>query len=133
MQLKSRLYDEKKDYEEIREWWKKHKWAPIPKDHLPGTGIIIYDDEGKYCAAWLYITNSKFGLFEWLVTNKDTSLRKRIRAIDMTVKEITKMAKQVGVGTLFSSIHNGALEKFLTKYGYKVTDKNMTNLLARIQ
>ena len=63
------------DYETIlMEWWKDWGWTPPPKDFLPqeGTGgMMVLDPDGTpICAGFIYITNSKVCLIEFIVSNK---------------------------------------------------------------
>ena len=61
------------DYESILVgWWKDWRWTPPPKDFLPDGGkggFIVYDGDIPVCAGYIYITNSKVGWCDWIISN----------------------------------------------------------------
>ena len=63
------------DYEALEKWWKAWDWPPIEKDFLPenGTGgLMVQSKDGTpIVAGFLYMTNSKAVLLEWIISNPD--------------------------------------------------------------
>ena len=60
------------DYDNVLlKWWKNWGWEAPPKDFLPETGLIVSKDNVDICAGFLYLTNSKVGLTEFVVSNKE--------------------------------------------------------------
>lgn len=63
------------DYDNhLVKWWKAWGWEPIPRDFLPedGTsGLMVSKGEQNICAGFLYLTNSKVALTEFVVSNKE--------------------------------------------------------------
>ena len=61
-------------------WWKDWRWTAPPKDFLPedgAGGFIVYDETIPVCAGYMYVTNSKVGWCDWVVSNfKYTLLNK---------------------------------------------------------
>jgi len=64
---------ELKDYEYIDKWWIEQGYDAISKEILPmqGLGGLIVEKEKPIAAAYLYLTNSKMGYIEHLISNPD--------------------------------------------------------------
>ena len=74
-----------KDYETILlKWWKDWRWTPVPKDFLPDNGkggYIVYDKETPVCAGFMYVTNSKVGWCDWIISNIEYKDRKKEKSV----------------------------------------------------
>lgn len=125
--MKTRAY-KPSDYNELCKWWKSYNWAPPLEDALPSSGIIV---EGK-CAGFLYITNSKMGIMEWIVGNPECSKEERTEAIDTVIKGIKAMAKGFGIKYIFSSVQHPNLIQKYEENGIMKTDEGMINFIGRI-
>jgi hypothetical protein len=119
------------DYNEVSNWWEAHKWPTLPIDHLSTLGVIAEDDEWKYAAAWIYKTDSKWGLLEWVVSNPKTPLKKRSSALNYLIETVKKELLALGIETLFTSVKAHGLIRLLEKHGFSVADTGMTNLTLR--
>lgn len=120
------------DYPMVCEWWTGHKWPSPPIDYLPQMGLITCDEEKAYAAGWLYRTDSKFCLLEWVVADPLADREKRSLAVDLLIEKLIDKAKEEGFGAIFSSIRNASLLKRYEKQGFQITDTGMTNLLRRV-
>lgn len=120
------------DYPEVTEWWKARGWTPIAPDLLPPTGYMACDNKHKYCAAWLYCTNSRFAMLEFMVSNPSAPAKAKRRAMDALLERIFQDAKVMGYRLVFTSLESQGLRKVYEKNGFKVADKGMTNLLKEI-
>lgn len=130
--LTVRLFDVRGDYQDACEWWREHGWTPCPADHLSPTGLIVFDQCHKYCAGWLYVTSSGFAWFEFLVSNPQSPIKKRKRALELIVEHVLEVARGCGVKTVFTSLKNKNLEKLYQQKGFVVTDRGVTHLIARV-
>ena len=118
------------DYEEFSRWWDAHGWKPVPKEILPPTGFVAYDDNGMKAAGWLYMdANVPMGIMEWIVTNPDNTARESLKAIHIVLEQILRLADEVGLKAIYSSVQNGGLEKIYNRYGFVSTDKQMTSVV----
>lgn len=124
-----RVFNPATDYEEVCGWWRDHKWDPAPLAVLPPTGIIVSDNGTNICAGWLYTTGTALGHFEWIVANPNAGLKQRYNGIRSLTKAITEMAEGVGLSAIFTSVRQKGLIKMLQKYGFGVTDNDMTNMM----
>lgn len=116
------------DYFELCGWWNKHNWPCIPLDHLPENGFIV---EGL-AAGFLYKTDSKFGLLEFVVANPDSSKEDRAQALDLVIDNTLNLAKELGFKSIFSSITHPKLIQRYQEHGFMMTDENMTNMIRRL-
>lgn len=120
------------DYPEICQWWLSHKWPVIPSDHLSSIGIVVEENEKLVSACWVYVTNSAFGLLEFVVTNPKVSLRMRAKGIELMLDAAVKVAQEHHVKTLFSSLKSHGLIRAFEKSGFLNADTDMTNLIRKI-
>lgn len=116
------------DYATLSQWWEAYNWTPPPEDSLPSSGIVV---EGV-CAGFLYITNSKMGIMEWIVGNPDASKEARAEAIEKTITAIQGMARGFGIKYLFSSIKHPNLIEHYERAGFVKTDTDMINFIGRL-
>jgi len=107
------------DYDNILcGWWKDWKWTAPAKDFLPDMGYMVYYNDEPICAGYMYVTNSKVVLLEWIISNfkfKDRKIRKE--ALLMLVQTITSLA-----GTL-------DLIEIYQELGYQKGDSNTQEMI----
>ena len=73
------------DYDSILvKWWKDWRWTAPPKDFLPENGeggFIVYDNDIPVCAGYIYMTNSKVGWCDWIISNFEYKNKKKRKYI----------------------------------------------------
>lgn len=111
------------DYEDILVgWWKDWGWEPPQKDFLPNDGkggIIIYDGDVPICAGYMYLTNSKVGWVDWIISNKSYTNRElRKDAITLLVSRLTEICKLVNCKYVYALIKNQSLINTYESLGY---------------
>lgn len=132
-ELLYRQFDFQKDYWEVCEWWRTHKWPFIPTHALSDNGVIIYDKDGtKYCCGWLYRMDCSVGMLEWVVTNPKSPIMNRKPSLELLVRCVLAAAKNVGMTSVYSSLKNKNLVKLFSSNGFEVTEEKMTNMIARV-
>lgn len=132
MSMEIRKFEPDQDYEEVASWWKAHKWPAIPLDMLPKTGFIVEEPRGKMCAGWLYKTDSKIAWIEFIVSSPHTMQEIRGKSLDLLMVRLVETAKSMGFKSIFSSINNPRLVDRYKKHGFIETEKNMSNMIMRI-
>ncbi len=114
------------DYEILVEWWKAWKWPPIEKDFLPdnGTGGFVIEKEGTMIVAgFIYITNSKAVLLEWIISNPEYREDDRDMAITCLINTVESIIKDWGYKYIFSIGRTKALIDKHKELGWHVDSK----------
>jgi len=125
------------DYDNILcKWWKDWRWTPPSRDFLPNDGvggIIVYDGNTPVCAGYVYITNSKVGWCDWIISNfeyKDKSNRKE--ALNELIRALTDTLKKGGCKYSYALIKSKSLIGNYVNNGYVEGDsynKEMIKIL----
>lgn len=115
------------DYDEIlTQWWKDWpNWSAPPKEFLPnnGTGGLMVEKEGEpIVACFLYFTNSKAVLLEWLVSSPTYREDNRQEAIELLINSAEELCKKAGNKFMFSIGRNKHLIETHKKLGWHVDD-----------
>lgn len=112
------------DYEDILVgWWNDWRWTAPPKSFLPEDGeggFIIHDGDTPVCAGFFYITNSKVGWCDWIVSNfqyKDKEKRKE--ALSKLIEVISYALKNMGCEFAFTVLKNKSLINLYEELGYQ--------------
>ena len=128
---------EHSDYDNIlSKWWKDWRWSAPPRDFLPedGTGgLIIYDGEIPVCSGFVYMTNSKVGWVEFIVSNmeyKDKENRKLY--ISTLVDSLGNILKNVGAKYTYVSLKNESLIKIYEELGYVRGSKGCLEMIKQL-
>lgn len=123
MELSTRKLQET-DWDTLVSWWSNWKgWQYPPKDFLPdnGTGgIIVYSNDIPVVAGFIYFTNSKAVLLEWIVSNPKYRESNRQEAIELLISTAEKVCKDQGSKYIFTIGRNKQLTNTHKRMGYKV-------------
>tara|TARA_R110002020_G_scaffold260526_3_gene474771 strand:+ start:5741 stop:6142 length:402 start_codon:yes stop_codon:yes gene_type:complete len=124
------------DYETLEKWWKAWKWPPIEKDFLPenGTGGFVIEKEGiMIVAGFVYITNSKAVLLEWIISNPDYKENDRDMAITVLITSVEKIVKDWGYNYIFTIGRNKSLISKHKKLGWQVDEKPSHEIVKKLK
>ena len=62
----------KSDYKTLVKWWDWWPgWQAPPLTLLPDTGLIVEKNGIGIVAGYIYMTNSKAALFDWVISNPE--------------------------------------------------------------
>jgi len=115
------------DWDTLVEWWDSWpEWTAPSKDFLPDNGkggFMVEKDNKPIIAGFLYITNSKAALLEWIVSNPKYRESDRNEAVELLIKGAENVCKEQGIKYIFSIGRNKNLIKTHKKLGYQVDDK----------
>ena len=127
----------KTDYDNILlKWWKDWRWTAPPKDFLPDDGeggFIVYDKDVPVCAGYIYITNSKVGWCDWIISNfnyKDKTNRKK--ALNELIKILTHTLKLSGCKYSYALIKSDSLIERYKENGYIEGDKYTKEMIKKL-
>ena len=123
------------DWDTLCLWWEAWpEWVNPPKDFLPdnGTGGLIVEKDVPIAAGFIYYTNSKGALFEWVVSNPDYREADRKDAIELLIKSAEEGWKQKGGKFLFFWGNSTNLNNNLMENGFIEGDTNYSHLIKKI-
>ena len=125
--MQDRPWDRDTDYDTLVKWWTQWEFGIVPKDMLPQDGVIVSVDDKPICAAGIYLyPKTALALMEWVVTDKDSNLRKRHKALKMCIDSIMDLAKKRGAKLVYTMTKEEALQKRYQKYHNMVlTESNV--------
>lgn len=121
------------DYDNLLvKWWTDWGWVAPPKDFLPenGTGgLMVHKDGRDICAGFIYTTNSKVALTEFVVSDKEYKESDRGEAIQFLIDCIIVMIKDMGFKYGHVILKNKSLLKKYKESGYIVSDDNVIEMI----
>jgi len=135
MELKARQLKDS-DWETLTAWWDSWPdWVSPSKDFLPdnGTGgLMIQKNNKPIVAGFLYFTNSKSVLLEWIISDPNYKEIDRQEAVELLIKTAEKVCKDAGKKYMFSIGRNKNLIKLHEKIGWNVDKKASYEIVKKI-
>ena len=117
-------------------WWEAWpEWVNPPKDFLPdnGTGgLMVYKEDTLIVAGFIYYTNSKGALLEWIVSNPNYKEIDRKSAIELFINAAEDVCKANGVKYIFSIGRTNSLIETHKKLGWVVDKKPSYEIVKKI-
>jgi len=127
-------YLKEEDWDLLSSWWKWWRWSSNnDKDFFPdnGTcGIMIEKNGTPIVAGFIYYTNSKVALLEWIISNPRYKQSDRKQAIELLITEAEQIVKEKGYKYMFSTVRNKHLINTHEKLGWTV-DKNPSHEITK--
>ena len=117
---------EVKDYEYINKWWEKQGFKPPGTQILPmdGFGGLIVEKEKPIAAAYVYLTNSKMGYIDNLISDPKYISKDRFNIILELIAACKEMAKEVGCLDVWAMSNNRGILQRCKALGYNVSERN---------
>jgi len=132
MEFNIRRLDKELDYEMLSQWWKAWKWPPVAKDFLPDTGFIVEKNDISIVAGFVYMTNSKAALFEWVISNPEYRESDRKDAIELLIQAVERVLQDQGIKYVFSIGRTRSLIETHKKLGWNVDEKPSHELIKNL-
>ncbi len=115
------------DWSTLTKWWDKwEEWNAPAKDFLPdnGKGGLIVEKEGEpIVAGFLYMTNSKAVLLEWIISDPDYRENDREDALELLINGCENVCKDMGFNYMFTIGRNNNLIETHKNLGWYVDEK----------
>ena len=97
----------KSDYKTLVKWW---DWWPgrqaPPLTLLTDTGLIVEKNGIGIVAGYIYMTNSKAALFDWVISNPEYRESDRKDAITLLIQATENVLKGQGIKHVFSFVRH---------------------------
>jgi len=116
-------YIEEKDLDIIHSWWVKRDEDPVKRDLLPQGGLgglMIEKDDVSIAACFIYLTNSKMGYIDHLISNPDYK-GKGFWHYDL-MKACFEAAKKSGCNDVWGTSSVRGVVKLLERYGCETSE-----------
>lgn len=111
------------DWESLIQWWKWWKWNPLPKEYMPDNGLgglMVEKNNIPIVAGFIYFTNSKGALLEWIVSNPKYKEKDRKEAIELLIMGAEEVCKAQGFKYMFTIGRNKHLIEVHKKLNWSV-------------
>ncbi len=116
-----------KDWDTLVSWWSNWpKWQAPVKDFLPENGkggLIVEKDNKPIVAGFIYLTNSKTALLEWIVSNPKYREADRKQAIELLITGAENLVKSLDYKYLFAVMQHKGLIETHEKLGWNKDNK----------
>jgi len=126
MELNIRRLQES-DWETLVEWWDKWEdWVAPARDFLPDNGkggFMVEKDSKPVIAGFVYTTNSKAALLEWIISDPDYRDNDREQALELLINGSENVCKSMGYNYMFSIGRNKSLIDTHKKLGWNIDEK----------
>ncbi len=124
-----------KDWDTLVSWWSNWpKWQAPVKDFLPENGkggLIVEKDNKPIVAGFIYLTNSKTALLEWIVSNPKYREADRKQAIELLITGAENLVKSLEYKYLFAVMQHKGLIETHEKLGWN-KDKKPSYELTKV-
>tara|TARA_R110001592_G_scaffold89234_1_gene262547 strand:+ start:2274 stop:2675 length:402 start_codon:yes stop_codon:yes gene_type:complete len=121
-----------KDWDTLVSWWDNWpEWKAPVKDFLPDNGkggLIVEINDVPVVAGFIYLTNSKTALLEWIVSNPKYRETDRKDAIELLITGSENLVKSLDYKYLFAVMQHKGLIKIHEKLGWKADAKHSYEL-----
>lgn len=117
----------------LASWWVGHGWNPVPQDHLPEIGFISWKNTTPIAAGFLYKTDSKFGVMEWLLADIKSDTADRDQALDLVLQALFNAAKENNIKSIYTTTNHKRLIERYKANGCIPCDENTVSFLKRIE
>ncbi len=116
-----------KDWDTLVSWWSNWpKWQAPVKDFLPEDGkggLIVEKDNKPIVAGFIYLTNYKTALLEWIVSNPKYREADRKQAIELLITGAENLVKSLDYKYLFAVMQHKGLIETHEKLGWNKDNK----------
>ena len=121
-----------KDYEYINKWWKKSGYIPPGAQILPmdGLGGLVVEKEEPVAAAYVYLTNSKMGYIDNLISNPYYLKKDRFDIIIHLIKACENVAKDANCREVWAMSESRGILERCEALGYSVSKRTYGLIFA---
>jgi len=114
------------DYKYINKWWVEQGFKPVSLDVLPmqGLGGLMIEKQKPIAVAYLYLTNSKMGYIDNLISDPKYISKDRFNIILQLISACKQMAIETGCLDVWAFTNSKGIIKRCKKLEYNITENN---------
>tara|TARA_B100000424_G_C22923854_1_gene491504 strand:+ start:844 stop:1245 length:402 start_codon:yes stop_codon:yes gene_type:complete len=114
------------DYKYINKWWVEQGFKPVSLDVLPmqGLGGLMIEKQKPIAVAYLYLTNSKMGYIDNLISDPKYISKDRFNIILQLISACKQMAVETGCLDVWAFTNSKGIIKRCKKLEYNITENN---------
>lgn len=127
-----RLIDLSQDYDTIKEWWNDHGNISPGPEHFSKTGLMVEVKGQQICAGFLYNTDSKICLLEFVICNPKAPKESRKIGLEYLIESIKKLAKKTKYDWIYISIGVQSFINKLQDAGFEIVGKDQVHMFYNI-
>jgi len=127
-----RTFTPDNDYAIIEQWWLAHGSYPPKLEHLSATGLLVEEGGKPICNGFLYKTDSKICVFEFVCCDPNADKKVRDKALDQLIKAATQWAKNNNFTLIYTSVNSYKYILRLEDNGFIEVDNNMTHMFYEV-
>ena len=121
------------DYSTLVKWWDAWpEWQAPPKTFLPDTGFIVEKNNIGIVAGYVYMTNSKAALLEWIISNPEYRESDRKDAITLLIQAVERVLSDQGIKHVFTIGRHKSLINLHKKLGWMVDEKPSYEIIKNL-
>ena len=123
------------DWESLIKWWTQWEWPLMPKEYLPDEGLgglMVEKNDTPIVAGFIYFTNSKGALLEWIVSNPEYRDSDRQQAIELLIMGAEEACKAQGIKYMFTIGRNKHLIETHKKLNWSVDSASSYEIVKTI-
>ena len=120
------------DYDFINKWWVQQGFDPPGIDILPmdGFGGVVVEKEKPIAAAYVYLTNSKMGYIDDLISDPKYFGRDRFEILLALIKACENVAKDANCREVWAMSESRGILERCEALGYSVSKRTYGLIFA---
>ena len=131
--LQVRMYDEKNDFENMKEWYKvkSDDKVVLPKE-IFGLGAVVYETEGNkdLAMAFLYLDKyTKIANITWFIANPKNTAKQSYQALPVCIEYLTVVALRNGHKFIMSASSHSGVIKLAERLGFVRANEGLAELV----
>lgn len=105
------------DIPKLARWWEYSHKSTYPAEWLSTTGLMLHNEGQDKAAVFLYETNSKLCMADYLIVNPELTKADRDVAINKAIFAVIALAEQRGFKKIMCNVEIPRLKKRLENQG----------------
>lgn len=120
------------DYSLLEQWWKDHDHQVVPENMLSSLGFVVEKDNTAVMCGFVYLTNSKISILEFIVSSPELNKEENNTAINLLISGVEKYTKTKGYEYCMMFLQRPKLKERFADRGYIKINENVDIMLGSL-